>query len=84
MCAWENSAFLPISKAALSMHKDAYKLIVYLRYGGKDEIFELYDLQNDPEEMHELSKDLPSVFSALKDEFSHHLAAANRPFATIN
>ena len=80
MCAWENSAFLPITKAALSMHKGAYKLIAYLGYGGEDGIFELYDVQNDPEEMHELSHDIPAVFTALKDEFFMHLAAANRPF----
>ncbi len=80
MCAWENSAFLPITKAALSMRKGAYKLIGYPGYGEGDTIYELYDLENDPEEMHELRRDAPSVFSKMKDELLTHLADANRAF----
>ena len=80
MAAWQNSAFLPITKAALALRKGAYKLIVYLGYGGEDGIFELYNIEEDPEELHELSKDNPPVFSRMKEEFFRHLAAANRPF----
>ena len=82
MAAWQNSAFLPITKAALAMRKGAYKLIVYLGYGGEAErIFELYDVEKDPEELRELSNDEPAVFAALKEECFHYLAEANRPFA---
>ena len=80
MAAWQNSAFLPLTKAAFAMHKGAHKLIAYLGYGGDDGIYELYDLQNDPEEIHELSMDAPGVFSAMKKEFLSDLAEANRPF----
>jgi arylsulfatase A-like enzyme len=80
MCAWENSAFLPITKAALAMRKGAYKLIAYPGYGGDDGIYEFYDLENDPEEMQELSKDAPAELSRLKEELFDHLADANRPF----
>jgi arylsulfatase A-like enzyme len=80
MAAWQNSAFLPLTKAAFAMRKGAYKLIVYLGYGGDDGIYELYDVENDPEEMRELSNAEPSIFSALKEEFFAHLAEANRPF----
>ena len=80
MAAWQNSAFLPITKAALALRKGAYKLIVYLGYGGEDGIFELYNIEEDPEELHELSKDNPPVFSRMKEEFFRHLAQANRPF----
>ena len=80
MAAWQNSAFLPLTKAAFAMHKGTYKLIAYLGYGGDDGIYELYNVQSDPEELHELSKDDPSVFSAMKEEFFAHLAEANRPF----
>jgi arylsulfatase A-like enzyme len=81
MAAWQNSAFLPITKAALAMRKGAYKLIVYLGYGGEaDRIYELYDVKNDPEELRELSRDEPDVLSAMKEVFFSHLTDANRPF----
>lgn len=80
MAAWQNSAFLPITKAAFAMLKSAYKLIVYLGYGGSDGLYELYDIDNDPEELQELSKAIPSVFERLKEEFFVRLAEANRPF----
>ena len=81
MAAWQNSAFLPITKAVFAMRKGAYKLIAYLGYGGDDDsIYEFYDVENDPEELHELGADIPSVVSAMKEEFSEHLSWANRPF----
>jgi arylsulfatase A-like enzyme len=80
MAAWQNSAFLPLTKAAFAMRKGAYKLIVYLGYGGDPGLFELYDVRNDPEELQELSKTETSVFSAMKEEFFTRLAEANRPF----
>ena len=80
MAAWQNSAFLPLTKAAFAMRKGAYKLIAYLGYGGDDGIYELYDIENDPEELHDLSKEEPAIFSGLKKEFLFHLAEANRPF----
>ena len=80
VAAWQNSAFLSITKAALSMRKGAYKLIAYLGYGGEAAIYELYDLENDPEEMRDLSRDASEVFFRMKDEFLAHLAEANRPF----
>lgn len=80
MCAWENSAFLPITKAALALRKGAYKLITYPGYGGEEDIYELYDLEDDPEEMHELSGEASSVFAAMKTDLLTHLEDANRPF----
>jgi arylsulfatase A-like enzyme len=80
VAAWQNSAFRPLTKAAFAMRKGAYKLIVYLGYGGEDGIYELYDVDQDPEELHELSKAAPSVLSALREEFLARLAEANRPF----
>ena len=80
MCAWENSAFLPITKAALSMRKGAFKLIAYPGYIQGDDSYELYDLENDPEEMHELRRDAPSELSRVKQVLFDHLADANRPF----
>ena len=81
MCAWENSAFRPITKAALAMRKGRYKLIAYLGYGGADRLYELYDLEHDPEEMKDLGGENLPEFSKMKDELSAKLEEANRPFA---
>jgi hypothetical protein len=63
------------------MRKGGYKLIVYLGYGGEaDRIYELYDVENDPEELRELSRDEPDVLSAMKEVFFRHLTEANGPF----
>jgi len=80
MAAWQNYAILPLSKAAFALRKGAYKLIAYLGYGGDDGIYELYDIDNDPEELREVSAEEPSLFSELKEEFLAQLQAANRPF----
>jgi arylsulfatase A-like enzyme len=80
MAAWQNSAFLPLTKAAFAMRKGAHKLIVYLGYGGENGIYELYDVEKDPEELRDLRKTEPSIFSVLLEEFSARLAEANRPF----
>jgi arylsulfatase A-like enzyme len=78
--AVDNPAFNPIKKAVITMHKGAYKLIAYLGYESFDQVFELYDLENDPEEMVDLvSKDVKTL-SALKDELFSHLDEANKPF----
>jgi arylsulfatase A-like enzyme len=80
MCAEENSAFLPITKSVFSMHKGNYKLISYLGYDDAKEIYEMYDLENDPDEMRDISTEKPNVFSQLKTEFLQNLALANQPF----
>ncbi len=80
MYAVENSQFLPLTHAAISMHKEKYKLIAYLGYELLDGTYELYNLENDPEEMNDLAKNDSKIFSTLKDEFLDHLADANRPY----
>lgn len=78
--AAQNSVFLPLQKAAIAMRKGAYKLIAYFGYPDYDSVYELYHLEEDPEELRELSKDDPSVFAAMKEELLDALAQANRPY----
>ena len=80
MNAIENSEFLPLTKAAISMHKGQYKLIAYLGYEAMDSPYELYDLESDPEELYNLVKSDSPVFPKMKDEFLGHFAEANRPY----
>ena len=58
--AKSNPKSASLLKASFALLHDPFKLIYYRGYDGFDEIFELYDLSNDPEEMNNLySPDAP-------------------------
>lgn len=80
--AAENSVFLPLKKAAISMRKGSYKLIAYFGYPDYDNVYEFYDLEYDPEEVHDLTKDAPIALTHMKQELLDTLAEANRPYET--
>jgi len=77
--AVENSAFQPINKAVISMHKSNYKLIAYFGYPSYDHAYEFYNLENDPEEMINLADSNSADFVRTKEELLDNLADANRP-----
>ena len=78
--AAQNSVFLPLQKAAISMRKGAYKLIAYFGYPDYDDVYELYNLESDPEEVDDLTQSQPGVYASLKEELLDSLAEANRPY----
>jgi arylsulfatase A-like enzyme len=80
MYAAENSVFMPIKKAAISMHKGPYKLIAYFGYPGFDGIYELFNLEEDPEELNNLAQEESENFLRLKEELLDTLTQANLPF----
>ena len=71
-----NSKFSPIIKGTLSIIRWPYKLINYRGYPGHEDVDELYDLENDPEELHNLASDLPELTSNLKHELDYNLVEA--------
>jgi len=75
-----NSAFAPLTNTTIAMIKGDYKLIYYKGYDGYDDVFELYNLSEDIEEMQNLISKNPSNLASLKDELLQSLAAANRPY----
>ncbi|HUM25648.1 MAG TPA: hypothetical protein PKN81_05420, partial [Anaerolineales bacterium] len=79
--AVDNSAFGPLKKCVIAMRKGAHKLIAYLGYKNYDEVFELYNIETDPEELFDLAAKELDLFSMLKQEFKAHLEEANKPFA---
>jgi len=80
MYAAENSVFMPIKKAAISMHKGSYKLIAYFGYPGFDNTYEFFNLEADPEELHDLAQAEPIIYYEMKQELIGVLSAANRPY----
>lgn len=80
MVAVDNSAFGEIRKAVISMRKRAYKLIAYLGYDKMEPPFELYNLENDPDELDNLVSKDPGTLAAMKDELFESLNQANRAF----
>jgi arylsulfatase A-like enzyme len=71
-----NPAFAPIKKGTIAMRKGKYKLIYYTGY-EKTDSFELYDLENDLEELTDLYPSEPSIASAMREELLAKFHAAD-------
>ena len=54
--------------------------MIYYSYEGFDGVIELFDLENDPEEMNDLSVSHQSLASELKNELLKKLEEVNRPY----
>jgi len=77
MDAKENSSFAPLKKATISMRKGKHKMIYYSGYELKD-TFELYDMENDLEEMNDLYLDGGSLSKSLAEELLDKLQTVNQ------
>jgi len=77
--AKSSSAFGRLSTATFAMRKGKYKIIMYHGYGvfAKD-VFELYDLENDPEEMNDLFDEQSDFGNELKNELIKKWDEINR------
>ena len=81
MEAKESSALKPFTKATYSIVKGNYKLLYYYGYVHKyQNYFEFYDLQEDPEEMHDkYSKEkYAAIISDMKTELFNAMDEANK------
>jgi arylsulfatase len=80
MDAKTNSAFQALTKVSISLMKNEYRLTYYqypeLRYSQ----FELYNLQNDPDELQNLYPAGSALALRLKDELVQKLTDVNRAF----
>lgn len=74
-----NPAFAPLKTVTISMRKGPYKLLHFKGYRGGD-TFELYNHEDDLEELHDLIDSEKAVASRMKDEMLTALAAADREF----
>ena len=78
--AKSSSAFGRLSQATFSMRRGRYKIILYRGYEvyGKD-VFELYDLENDPEEMDDLFEKQATVARDLSAELLRKFDEIDKP-----
>jgi len=74
-----NSSFGALHKVSVSMRKGTHKMILYKGY-VEDDIFELYDLSSDFEELHNLYPDQPAIAKLMKDELLESLIEADKPY----
>ena len=75
--AKRNPAMAPLTWGSISMMKGHKKLIYYLGYPSYEDSFELYDFQNDIEELDNLVKKDTVTASLMKEELLDALATAN-------
>lgn len=80
--AKENIAFAPITRATVALIKAGYKLIYYIGYEAEDS-FELYDLENDYEELNDLHPARPAISKVMKDELLEKLNTVNAKYRKL-
>lgn len=66
----------PLTAGTVAMIQGRYKLIYYFGYEDFDEVYELYDLENDPEELNDLYATETSVAEAMRQTLLAELHAA--------
>ena len=74
--ALKNPAFKALFRFSVAMRKDNYKMIFYRGYYAEDH-FELYDLEQDPEELNDLYPGNPAIAVQLREELLTKLEKVN-------
>ena len=57
-----------------------YKLIWYIGCSGNDNVYKLYNLETDPEELVDLSKTQSDIVLSMGNELKTRLAEADQPY----
>ena len=78
--AKRNPKLAPLNKATIAMVKDGYKLINNRGYREAPRAYELYNLENDPEETQDLSEIEKEIASNLTAELEEKLHEVNEPY----
>ncbi len=76
----QNSKFRPFTVGTIAQVKWPYKLIYYRGYEELDEVYELYNLLEDPEELVDLVRKEPAVLKLMQDELLTRLEEKDKPF----
>jgi len=78
--AKENAMNRPLTKATVAMIRGTYKLIHYVGYRDYEEEYELYDLENDPEELEDLYSPTNPVATDMQGELRAKLQKVDSPY----
>ena len=78
--AKRNGKYGPLQTYSAGVIRDRFKLVSYLGYEAYDNVHELYDLREDPEELSNLYSADNAVAVALKAVLDDQLAKANQLF----
>lgn len=76
-----NQPLKPLTSTSAMITKGEYKLTIYSGYKylpQKETLIELYNIQNDPEELVDLSPDKPVLVSELQEEVTSIIESAER------
>ncbi|HKG53041.1 MAG TPA: sulfatase-like hydrolase/transferase [Anaerolineales bacterium] len=76
--AKDNAAFRPIKRATFTLIKGTHELFFFTGYPDHPDTFELYDLQEDPQELRNLFGTDISTGAHMKDELLEAINTANR------
>jgi arylsulfatase A-like enzyme len=75
--AKRNGMKRPLRQATVAVIRGSHKLIHYFGYPGYEDEYELYDLENDPEELENLYDSNESVAAELRSQLTQKLKAMN-------
>jgi arylsulfatase A-like enzyme len=80
MMAKDNAVFRPIEHATFTLIKGGHELFFFTGYPNHADRFELYNLEEDPDELQDLfSKDITTA-SQMKEELLEAISTANRNY----
>ena len=80
MDAKENPKTQPLRKASFAIYRQSYKLTLMQGYPQAADSWEMYDLENDPEEMNNLYSPSNAVASELKAELQARIEQSDQPY----
>lgn len=81
--AKENSKFANLTIGTVSVRKGSYKFIYYMGYENYSDRWELYNLDNDPEELDDISTISPGLVKDLRQIILDEISASNARFRQI-
>ena len=74
--------FRPLLAGTMALLKWPHKLMRYFGFRDYHDVYELYHLENDPEELTDLSQMEPQRFRQMRDEMLTKQEAVDQPFVT--
>lgn len=77
--AKNNPAFSPLTSVSIMLRRGRYKMIYYTGHPIED-TFELYDIEDDQEEMNDQYSSLKSIASSMREELLDNLAYVNHKY----